>query len=463
MMYRIFNIAIVLFINISVFGQSPKNIILIIGDGMGFNHLKACNNFYGTTPNYQEWDTYRVSTYSKEGFYNSDSAYEDFNFIRKRYTDSGAAGTAIGTGYKTHNGVIGLNENYYVVENLTEYAESKGLSTGVVTTVPFCHATPAGFIAHVPNRSLYHQIASQMLIDSKVDVIIGCGHPFYDDDGKRRDKPAYKYISESLYADITGSSGLLTDHEGIKKPVQSSDADNTPDVWTFVSSKSDFRFLSEGKNIPKRLFGMPEVFSTIQQSRSGKEFNQTVPDLSTMSLAALNVLAQNKKGFFLMIEGGAIDWASHDSSFVGVVEETGDLNMAVETVIKWVEKHSNWKETLVIITADHETGFLTGTHVSQDGYDKLSEKNYSFFEINNTVNDSISFQFLQGSKYSKCDHTNSLVPMFVKGAGSGEYLKKLSKYKKKGLNYDRLSGMYYLDNTDIPKILFDLIKERDKD
>ncbi len=463
MTFRLITLAIVLFINNFSFAQSPKNIILVIGDGMGFNHLKASNNYYGTTPSYQKWDSYRVSTYSKEGFYNSDSAFENFNFIKKRFTDSGAAATALGTGFKTFTGVIGLNENYYVVENLTEYAESKGLSTGVVTTVPFCHATPAGFIAHVPNRSLYHQIASQMLIDSKVDVIIGCGHPFFDNNGEKRYKPEYKFISEALYSDISGSSGLLTDHEGVKKPVQSSDGDNTPDVWTFVSSKSDFKLLSEGKNIPARLFGMPEVFSTIQQSRSRKELNQTVPDLSTMSLAALNVLARNKNGFFLMIEGGAIDWASHDSSFVGVVEETDDLNRAVESVIKWVEKHSSWKETLVIITADHETGFLTGTHVSQDVYNKLPEKNYSFFEINNTVNDSTSFQFLQGSTYSKCDHTNSLVPMFVKGAGSGEYLKKLGKYKKKGLNFDRLSGMYYLDNTDIPKILFDLIKETDKD
>jgi alkaline phosphatase len=76
------------------FSQTPKNIILLIGDGMGFNHIEACNNFYAQDQIYQKWDSYRVSTYSKEGFYNGDSAFNDFNFIKKHYTDSGAAATA---------------------------------------------------------------------------------------------------------------------------------------------------------------------------------------------------------------------------------------------------------------------------------------------------------------------------------------------------------------------------------
>jgi alkaline phosphatase len=455
-------LGVLLFVFIQGYAQTPKNIIVMIGDGMGFNHVEACNNYYGKVREHHKWDTYRVSTYSKEGFYNSDSAYNDFNFVKKRYTDSGAAATALGTGYKTHLGVIGLNENYYSVENLTEYAELKGLSSGVVTTVPFCHATPAGFVAHVSNRGMYHTIASQMLIDSKLDVIIGCGNPVYDDNGIKSETPKYKYISEQLYNDIKTSSGMLTDDSGNKRVLQSSDGDNTPDVWTFISSVDEFKQISEGKNIPKRLFGMPQVFSTLQAGRTGTEFNAGLPDLSMLSTAALNVLSKNKEGFFLMIEGGAIDWASHDSSLVRVIEETNDFNNAVEAVIKWVEKNSSWKETLVIVTADHETGFLTNTSITTEAYNQLKEKNASVLKINNPINNNTEFKFhQQDGSYAKCDHTNSLVPLYIKGAGSALFLKRLNKYKKNGLNYDRLSGTEYLDNTDIPKLIFDMIKEND--
>ena len=85
------------------------------------------------------------------------------------------------------------------------------------TSVPFCHATPAGFVAHVADRGLYHTIASQMLIDSKLDVIIGCGNPYYDDNGNKIDTPIYKYISEQLYNDLKSSSGMLTDDFGNKE------------------------------------------------------------------------------------------------------------------------------------------------------------------------------------------------------------------------------------------------------
>ncbi len=447
-------------ITISVYAQKPKNIILMIGDGMGFNHIQACNNYYGENQQYEKWNMLRVSTYSKEGFYNSDSAYNDFNYVKKRFTDSGAAATALATGYKTHKGVIGLNENYYSVKNLSEYAEENGMSSGVVTSVPFPHATPAGFIAHVVHRGLYQTIASQMLIDSKSDVIIGCGNPNFDDNGKKIETLKYKYISEQLFNDVISNSSMLTDNQGNKRLIQSCDEDNTPDTWTYIDSYSEFKDVSEGNNIPKRLFGMPEVFSTLQASRISSEFNQGLPDLSMLSTAALNVLAKNKKGFFLMIEGGAIDWASHDSSFVRTIEETKDFNNSINAVINWVEKNSNWKETIVIITADHETGFLTNANVNETGYNAATEKNYSILQLNNPKHNDTEFKYNQPSdEYTKCDHTNQLVPLFFTGAGEEKFLKKVEKYKKNNLNFDKLSNATYIDNTDIAKVIIDMIKE----
>ena len=455
--FKVFFIICFIILTNNCFSQHTKNIILMIGDGMGFNHIEACNNFYNEKQDYQNWESYHVSTYPKEGFYNSDSAYADFNFVKKRYTDSGAAATALSTGYKTHNGVIGLNENYYVVQNLTEYAEEMGKSTGVVSTVPFCHATPAGFVAHVDSRYLYKKIASQMLIDSKLDVIIGCGNPNYDNNGNIRDIPKYKYIPELLFKDIKSGKTMITDDEGNKRMLKSSDKDNISDPWTFVSSLSEFEELSAGNNIPDRLFGLPEVYSTLQESRDSKNKNEKVPDLETLSLAALNVLNQNDKGFFLMIEGGAIDWASHDSLFVRAIEETNDFNKAVKTISDWVEKNSSWEETIVIITADHETGYLTNSLITAEEFNKMNSKDLNLFVPNNKTNSSKNLKFNQAGGDDKCEHTNQLVPLFIKGTGREMFNKRAKYYKEINLNYDKLSKSYYIDNTDIAKIIFELL------
>jgi len=434
----------------------------MIGDGMGYNHIEACNNYYEEVQNYQNWDQYRVSTYSKEGYYNSDSAYNDYNYVNKGYTDSGAAATALATGYKTHRGVIGLNENYYLVKNLTEYAEDNGLSSGVVSSVPFNHATPAGFIAHVKSRNFYHDIAIDMLINSKSDVIIGCGNPFYYDNGIKRETPYYKYIPEFLFNSVTSGLTIFSDTEGSSYSVLSCDNDDIPDKWTFISSFQDFEKTAKGINIPKRLFGMPEVFSTLQESRGTTEKNDNIPDLSLLSLAALKVLEQNEDGFFLMIEGGAIDWASHDSSFVHAIEETYDFNKAVEAVVNWVETNSNWDETLVLVTADHETGYL----IDSNFINKMKGKRNNYtFEMSSPKNIPKSYENLQfygggnGYLYSKCHHTNQLVPLFVKGNGS-ELFKFIQKeYADNNLNHDLISNSDYIDNTDIAKVIIQIINK----
>lgn len=446
-------------LNLSVYAQNPKNIIVMIGDGMGYNHIQACNNYFGEKQEFEEWEQLWVSTYCKEGFYNSDSAYSDFNFVKRGYTDSGAAATALACGYKTHIGVIGLNENYYVVKNLTEYAEDFKKSTGVVTTVPFNHATPAGYTTHVNHRGMYHEIASQMLISSKLDVIIGCGNPNFDDNGVPVKSGNFRYIPQEMFNDIKNGEIYIRDHTGIKQEINSCDDDNSPDLWTYISSKEDFNKIAKGESLPERIFGLPEVYSTLQASRDNEKLNEDVPDLGTLSIAALNVLNRNENGFFLMIEGGAIDWASHDSSFVRTIEETYDFNNAVKEVTEWVEENSSWDETIVLITADHETGYLTNITITEDGFNKVKSKNFEITVPENNKNNSTSLKFNQGGHgYSKCDHTNQLVPLFFKGAGSEMFNKKAEYYKELNLNNDRLSNSYYIDNTDIAKVIIQLLR-----
>jgi alkaline phosphatase len=451
-------ILMALFIAATGFSQKKKNIILLIGDGMGFNHIEACNNFYGETQTYQNWDTYRVSTYSKEGFYNADSVLTDHTFVTKDYTDSGAAATALATGYKTFKGVIGLNENYYRVKNLSEYAEENGYSSGVVSSVPFSHATPAGFIAHVKSRYQYHDIAIDMLTKSKADVIIGCGNPFYDENGNKRDEAYYKFIPKFLYDNITAGETLFQDENGKDYTVMSADSDKTADKWSFHSSYNDLKEIADGKNVPNRLFSMPKVFSTLQANRESDAFNTQVPSLEILSNAALNVLSKNENGFFLMIEGGAIDWASHDSSYVRSIEETHDFNNAVNSVIKWVEENSNWEETMVLVTADHETGYL----VNSSFENSIKNKDGYTFDMSIPDNSQKSYeglQFLSKGSYggSKCNHTNQLVPLYVKGMSKDLFKKVLKNYENLSINFDTISNSYYIDNTDIAKVLIEVI------
>jgi alkaline phosphatase len=182
-----------------------------------------------------------------------------------------------------------------------------------------------------------------------------------------------------------------------------------------------------------------------------------IPTLTTMSLAALNVLSQNKNGFFVMIEGGAIDGASHSNNAERMVYEQTAFVKAVEQVVDWVEENSNWDETLLIVTADHETGCLWGdiAFIDQNNNGKFDASqdefvNYQPIEANDCGQ-------LPSMKYFSKGHTNSLVPFWAKGASA----KGLEKYyygeDKKAAEMWNFSGKY-IDNTHLGKFMFELLK-----
>jgi alkaline phosphatase len=150
-----------------------------------------------------------------------------------------------------------------------------------------------------------------------------------------------------------------------------------------------------------------------------------------MTTGALNVLAKNDEGFFLMVEGGAVDWAGHANQTTRVVEEQVEFNEAVETIDAWVAANSSWDETLVIITADHETGYLTGPGADPTWTPMTGQAGS-----------------LPNVSWHSGDHTNALVPLFAKGAGS-------ALLESRATSWDRVRGAY-LDNTDIGNTLFDL-------
>lgn len=414
-------------------GKAPKNIIYMVGDGMGFNHVANTNFFESGQSRYgvegeadgetleqadgeavqvfegDEWQQSSMSTYPVDSGYDPVKAWNDNDYINHDVTDSAAAGTAMATGQKTLNGMIGVDADGNKLENTNERAISVGKSAGVVSSVPFNHATPAAWSAHNADRNALHAMADEM-VDSDLDVIFGAGHPDFDDNAEEREA-TYEYISADAQERLESGA---TDFE-------------------YFDDNATFDDLAAGKVEDKQYFGLAPVATTLQQNRDGESQvpgdvpANDVTDLATMSTAALNVLGQDDDGFQVMIEGGAIDWTGHANESARNIEETQDFNAAVEAVNEWVAENSSWNETLVIVTADHETGYLSGPDQGD------------------------AWKALQGPKseipaheWYSGNHTNQLVPVFVRGAGADEVLASATKE-------DPVRGSY-IDNTTIAKL-----------
>ena len=307
----------VLFLSVTAVSaqKKPKNVVFLIGDGMGIAQI-----YSGMVANGNKLALERCS-YS--GF---SKTYSANNFT----TDSGAGGTAIACGVKTNNGMIGMGADSVATQSILELAEKNNLSTGIVVACAVTHATPASFIAHQMDRNMYDEIASDYL-KSDIDVFIGGGRKYFENraDGRnltdelKANNYQIAYDMASIKHIKTGKlAGLLYDDQNPGMPVR---GDMLPD--------------------------------------------------GTMS--AIDILEHNKKGFFLVVEGSQIDWAAHDNNTKQVVMEMLDFDKTVGLVLDYAEKDGN---TLVIITADHETGgmsILNGKFGSDEMKAVFSTKSHS--------------------------------------------------------------------------------------
>lgn len=414
----------------------PKNIIYMIGDGMGYNHIAAANLYEAGVAKYQldgeanaetlteldgeayrEYETFNhlgMATFQEGNHYDPQAAWNDHDWVLQDVTDSAAAGTAMASGQKTVNGMLGVDSSGQAVENTSERAKKLDKAAGVVTSVPFSHATPAAWGAHNESRNNYHAIAEEML-SGGLDVVMGAGHPLYDDNGAALSTPEYKYISEETYNSVTAE-----------------DSD-----WNVVTDQADFESLAAGvASGDEQYFGLAPVASTLQQGRDGDQDTpysaprNNVVDLATMTTGALNVLGNDDEGFHLMVEGGAIDWAGHANTIGRDIEETIDFNDAVDAAIAWVEANSSWDETLLVITADHETGYLSGPNDKPD-----------FSPLTGVQNEAPAHGYYSGG------HTNQVVPFFYKGAGSEDITAAVT-------GTDPVRGDF-IDNTTLANLVMD--------
>ena len=275
----------------------PKNIVLMIGDGMGLSQITALLYNKG---NKLELEQFPVIGFQK--------TFSNDNLI----TDSAASATAIATGKKTNNSSIAIDKNGQPLMTILESPESAGLATGLVVTSSIVHATPACFIAHQRSRNLYEQIAEDFL-KTEIDLFIGGGKQFFDrrkvddrnliDELKKRNYLVYDYFHHEIYQvkpDINRNLAYFT-------------ADNQP---------------------------LP--------ASQGRDY---LPYATQIALDFLE--KKNEKGFFIMIEGSQIDWSCHANQGFPLLSELEDFDKTIKKVLEFARKD---KETLVIVTADHETG-----------------------------------------------------------------------------------------------------------
>ncbi len=223
-------------------------------------------------------------------------------------------------------------------------AAAEGKATGVVTSVQFQHATPAATVVKTQYRRNQGEKARQMIYSS-LDVIMGCGHPYFDQNSQKKN-------GRILHLWRRNNSTYLKDENG-----EALFDKVSHDFWgrQFVQIKPDFEDLSDGDGfykgeaMPRRVFGLAPVARTLQCDRKiddgeprddwqvgGQAYIADVPDLRTMTCAALAVLEQDPAGFWLMVEGGAIDWAAHGNDMTRMLEETLAFDDAVQAVIDWM-------------------------------------------------------------------------------------------------------------------------------
>ena len=286
------------------------------------------------------------------------------------YTDSASSAASLNTGVKTYNGSINFSVDGRKLETLAHQMQQAGAGVGVVTSVPISHATPACVYSHNVDRNDYQDISRDLLglpsvahrVDPLpgVDVLIGCGWgEFRDDDRVNQGEnyiPGNKYISRGdidridvsnggkyVVAERTrGESGLSVLREG----VESAKSGGNRLFGFFGATRGHLPYQTADGNYDPT---MGEDKVDVYRAEDIVEN----PTLSEMTTAALDVLSENRKGFFLMVEAGDVDWANHNNNIDDSIGAVFSGEAAFEAITQWVETHSNWEETLLIVTADH--------------------------------------------------------------------------------------------------------------
>ncbi len=300
------------------FAQRAKYVFYFIGDGMGMNQVLGTEMYTAELEgcigvSKLQFSSFPFSTYA--------TTYSATNGV----TDSAASGTALSTGNKTKNGAIGVLQDLTTpVSSLAVWAKDAGMRVGVATSVSVDHATPSAFYAHRGSRSDYYNIGQDLY---------SAGFDFYA--GSDFLSPNARDGKKSLY-DLAEDYG-----------------------YSIARGFSDYK--KKAKRAKKMLFLQSEEASKVDRSALPYAIDRREGELSLKEIthSAIDFLTKGKndKGFFLMVEGGKIDWACHSNDGATVLNEVVDFDKAVKVAYEFYKKHPD--ETLIVVTADHETGGLS--------------------------------------------------------------------------------------------------------
>ena len=297
------------------YAQQAKYVFYFIGDGMGVNQVNGTEMYLAEQEGRIGVKPLLFTQFPAVGVATTFSATNSV-------TDSSAAGTALATGVKTYNGAIGMDDQKNVIQTVAERAKKAGKKVGVTTSVSVDHATPAAFYAHQPNRNMYYEIALD-LPKANFDFYAGGGFLKPTTTADKKEAPSiFPIIEEAGYT--------------IAKGV---------DDFKAKAAQADKMVLiqKDGANP-----------SCLPYSIDRKDGDLTLAEITE---SAISFLTKGKnKGFFLMVEGGKIDWSCHGNDPATTFEEVIDMDNAIKVAYEFYKKHP--KETLIVVTADHETGGL---------------------------------------------------------------------------------------------------------
>jgi len=329
------SLSICLFLVFSCSAQSPKYIFYFIGDGFGFGTLTYCEIVAK-----EKGETLCFSKFPITGFATTHSADH-------LVTCSSAAATALACGEKTINGLLNMSpDSTQTLTPISSLLHKKGYKVGIATSVSIDHATPAGFYANSLNRKKYYSISKQ-IVDSKFEFFAGSG--FLNPNPKD---------SISVFT-------LLKDNNYV--------ISNSISQCSESKSSKNILIQSEEKDVKQLPYSIKK--------------NNTDFTLSQITRLGIEKLWEQEHPFFFMVEGGLIDWACHDNLAEELYGEVKEFSEAIEVALKFYEQHP--KETLIVVTADHETG---GALV-----------------------------FQKGITFNSDDHTGNIVPVFAIGAGAENF------------------------------------------
>ena len=322
---------------------------MMIGDGMGISQISSSmyssNNY---TPLERSEFVGLIKTHSLDDL----------------VTDSAASGTALSSGVKTYNGVLGLDQNYNPVKTILEICRDEGYMTAIIVTSTIVHATPAAYYSKSKSRYEYQKIADELL-KSNVNFFVGGGEKYFNNRDDKRN--------------------LMEEMRN----------------YSFVNNLEDYR------NINSKNIGFFTAYDDPIQKNFGRE-----PSLYDIIEATIQKLKNFDNPFFILVEGSQIDWAEHDNDPEYLLSEMLEFDEAIDISYKYAEESKN---TLVVVTADHETG---GAAIVSGNLEE------SVVKIN----------------YSSEDHTSEMVPVFSIGPYS-----------------ENFKGVY--DNTEIFNKLFEIVKQ----